>query len=255
MRKVLFGAAAVLALSLPLAAMGSEAEVHLPKQEWSFDGMLGKFDKQQVQRGFQVYKEVCSACHSLQYFAFRNLADLGYSEAQVKTLAATYEVQDGPDDAGDMLKRKGKPSDYIPKPFANDQAARASNGGALPPDLSLMTKARKGGPDYVYNLLLGYEDTPPAGVTLGAGMNYNKFFPGNQIAMAKQLQDGLLTYADGAPNDAAHIAKDVTAFLHWVAEPKLEARHDTGVRVILYTLLFTILAYLAKRQIWSRIEH
>ncbi|MBX7200665.1 MAG: cytochrome c1 [Rhodospirillaceae bacterium] len=255
MRKVLFGAVAALALSLPLAAMSAEEEIHLPKQEWSFNGVLGKFDKQQVQRGFQVYKEVCSACHSLQYFAFRNLADLGYSEAQVKTLAATYEIQDGPDDNGDMFKRKGKASDYMPKPFANDQAARASNGGALPPDLSLMTKAREGGPDYVYNLLLGYEDTPPAGVTLMPGMNYNKYFPGHQIGMAKQIQDGLLTYADGAPNDAAHIAKDVTAFLHWVAEPKLEARHDTGVRVILYTLLFTVLAYLAKRQIWSRIEH
>ncbi len=255
MRKVLFGAIAAFTLSLPLAAMSAEAEIHIPKEPWSFNGMLGKFDKQQVQRGFQVYKEVCAACHSVQYLAFRNLQDLGYSEAQVKTLAATYEVQDGPDEAGDMFKRPAKASDYFPKPFANDNAARASNGGALPPDLSLMTKAREGGPDYVYHLLLGYEDNPPAGVTLMPGMSYNKFFPGNQIAMAKQIQDGLLTYADGAPNDAAHIAKDVTAFLHWVAEPKLEARHDTGVRVILYTLLFTILAYLAKRQIWSRIEH
>ncbi len=255
MRKVLFGAVAALAFAAAPAVMGAEEEIHLPKQEWSFNGVLGKFDKQQVQRGFQVYKEVCSACHSVQYLAFRNLQDLGYSEAQVKTLAATYEVQDGPDENGDMFKRKAKASDHIPKPFANDQAARAANGGSLPPDLSLMTKAREGGPDYVYNLLLGYEENPPAGVTLMPGMNYNKYFPGHQIAMAKQIQDGLLEFADGSPNDAAHIAKDVTAFLHWVAEPKLEARHDTGVRVILYTLLFTILAYIAKRQIWSRIEH
>lgn len=255
MRKVLFGAVAAFALSLTPMVMGAEeAEIHLPKQEWGFNGMLGKFDKEQVQRGFQVYKEICSACHSLQYLAFRNLEALGYSEAQVKTLAATYEVQDGPDENGDMFKRKAKASDYIPKPFANDQAARASNGGALPPDLSLMTKAREGGPDYVYNLLLGY-DEPPAGVTLMTGMNYNKYFPGHQIGMAKQIQDGLLTFADGSPNDSAHIAKDVTTFLHWVAEPKLEARHDTGLRVILYTLLFTILAYFVKRHIWARVEH
>ena len=254
MRKVLIGAVAAFALSLPFAALASEAEIHIPKEDWSFYGVLGKVDKQQVQRGFQVYKEVCSACHSVQYLAFRNLADLGYSEAQVKTLAATYEVQDGPDEAGDMFKRKAKASDYFPKPFANDNAARASNGGALPPDLSLMTKAREGGPDYVYHLLLGYEDQPPAGVTLSPGMSYNKFFPGHQIAMAKQIQDGLLDFADGSPNDAPHIAKDVTAFLHWVAEPKLEARHDTGVRVILYTLLFTILAFLVKRHIWARLD-
>jgi len=253
MRKIVL--AAVLAAVLPLSASANEG-VELPKQEWSFDGVFGKFDKEQVQRGFQVYKEVCSNCHSLKYIAFRNLEALGYSEEQVKTLAAEYQVEDGPDDSGDMFKRKAKPSDYMPKPFPNDQAARASNGGALPPDLSLIVKARKGGPDYIYNLLLGYEE-PPADVHVAAGMHYNKYFAagGFQIAMAQQVKDGVVTYADGTPNDAKQVAKDVTAFLMWTAEPKLETRHFTGLRVMIYTLLFTALAYFLKRRIWARIEH
>jgi ubiquinol-cytochrome c reductase cytochrome c1 subunit len=253
MRKMLLAAAAALTIAAP-AVLNAAEKVKIPEQEWSFNGVLGHFDKEQVQRGFQVYKDVCAACHALQYLSFRNFADLGYSEEQVKALAASYEVEDGPNDDGEMFKRKAKASDHLPKPFPNEQFARAANGGALPPDLSLMTKARHGGPDYVYNLLLGYED-PPAGVTMMEGMNYNKYFPGHQIAMAKQVQDGLVTFADGAPNDSAHIAKDVTAFLHWAAEPKLEARHSTGLRVLLYTLLFTVLAYLVKRRIWARIEH
>ena len=255
MRKILLVATAVAALTIPTVINAAEEhEVQLAKQEWSFNGVFGTFDKEQVQRGFQVYKDVCSACHSLQYLAFRNFAELGYSEAQVKALAAQYEVEDGPNDEGEMFKRKAKASDHIPKPFPNEQAARAANGGALPPDLSLITKAREHGPDYIYNLLLGYED-PPAGFELLPGLNYNKVFPGHQIAMAKQIDNGLVTYADGAPTDAAAIAKDVTTFLHWVAEPKLEARHSTGFRVLLYTLLFTILAYFAKRRIWANLEH
>jgi len=254
MRKIVLAAA--LAALLPVSAFAAGGHVELPKQQWGFYGVFGKFDKQQLQRGFQVYKEVCAACHSLQYIAFRHLEALGYSEAQVKTLAAEYEVQDGPDDAGDMFKRKAKASDYLPHPYPNDNAARASNGGALPPDLSLMTKARHGGPDYVYNLMLGYEE-PPAGVELGAGMHYNKYFTaGNhQIAMPVQLTDGKVDYADGTPNDAKQLAKDVSAFLAWTAEPKMEVRHATGIRVILFTLLFTVLAYFLKRRIWSRIKH
>jgi cytochrome c1 len=252
MKKIILAAAAALALAVP--AVHASEEIHSPKEEWSFYGVLGKFDRAQVQRGFQVYKDVCAACHSLHYVSFRNFETLGYSEEQVKTLAATYEVQDGPNEEGEMFKRKAKPSDRMPGPFANDQAARAANGGALPPDLSLITKAREGGPDYVYHLLLGYEDAP-AGVTVMPGLSYNKYFPGHQIAMSKQVQDGIVTFADGAPNDAAHIAKDVTAFLHWAAEPKLEARHSTGLRVILYALLFSIVAYAYKRRLWSKIPH
>ena len=255
MRKILLVASAVAALAIPSVLNAAEEhEVELAKQEWSFNGVFGKFDKQQVQRGFQVYKDVCAACHSLQYLAFRNLADLGYNEGQVKAIAAGYEVDDGPNDEGEMFKRPAKASDHLPKPFPNDQMARAANGGALPPDLSLITKAREHGPDYIYHLLLGYEE-PPKGFEVLPGLSYNKYFPGHQIAMAKQIDDGLVTYADGAPTDAAAIAKDVTAFLHWVAEPKLEARHSTGFRVLLYTLLFTVLAYFAKRRIWANIEH
>jgi ubiquinol-cytochrome c reductase cytochrome c1 subunit len=251
MRKIILAAAAAITLAAP-AALNAADHIEIPKEKWSFNGILGAFDRQQLQRGFQVYKDVCAACHGLKYIAFRHLEGLGYSEEQIKTLAATYEVEDGPDENGDMFKRKGKASDHLPKPFANDALARMANGGALPPDLSLMTKARNGGPDYVYHLLMGYDD-PPAGFELMDGLSYNTYFPGHQIAMTKQLQDGLVTYADGAPNDAAHIAKDVTAFLHWAAEPKLEARHNTGIRVMLYTLLFAVLAFFLKRRVWAKL--
>jgi cytochrome c1 len=249
MLKGVLAAAAALAIAVPgLAA----EEIELPKQEWTFNGVFGQFDKEQLQRGFQVYKEVCSNCHSLHYIAFRHLEALGYSEDQIKSLAASYQVDDGPDENGDMFKRKGKPSDIIPPPFPNDNAARVSNGGALPPDLSLIVKARHGGPDYVYNLLLGYRDAP-ADVTVPAGMNYNIYFPGHQIAMPQQVKDGVVTFADGKPNDAAHIAKDVTAFLMWTAEPSMATRHSVGFRVILYTLFFTVLAYALKRRVWARL--
>jgi cytochrome c1 len=254
MRKIILAAA--LAALIPTAAM-AEGHVKIPEEKWTFNGVFGHFDKQQVQRGFQVYKEICASCHSLHYIAFRNLEELGYSEAQVKTLAAEYEVMDGPDDSGDMFKRKAKPSDRLPSPYPNDQAARAGNGGALPPDLSLMAKARVGGPDYIYHLLLGYE-TPPAGFgELAPGMSYNKWFTagGHQIAMPKQIEDGKVTYADGTPNDADHLARDVAAFLMWTAEPKMEVRHSTGFRVMIFTLIFTVLAYFLKRRIWSRIGH
>ena len=251
MKKIILAAAAVFALAAPVALNAAE-HIEIPEEEWSFNGVFGKFDQAQVQRGFQVYKDVCAACHSLQYVSFRNFETLGYSEEQVKTLAAGYEVEDGPNEEGEMFKRKAKASDRLPKPFRNDQAARLANGGALPPDLSLMTKAREGGPNYVYHLLLGY-DEPPADFQLLEGLSYNKYFPGHQIGMTKQIQDGLVTFADGAPNDAAHIAKDVTAFLHWAAEPKLDARHSTGFRVLLYAIVFAVLAYFLKRRIWAKL--
>ena len=254
MRKIVLAAAAALAFQTAASSAFAAEEVKPMEHHWTFDGVFGKFDKQQLQRGFQVYKEVCASCHSLEYISFRNFADLGYSEGQIKALANEYDVDDGPDENGDMFKRKGRPADRLPKPYPNDAFARASNGGALPPDLSLMAKAREGGPDYIYHLLLGYEDAP-AGVTLADGMNYNKYFPGHQIAMPEQITDGRVTYENkDTPTSAAQIAKDVSAFLMWTAEPKLEVRHATGLRVMLYTLFFTILAYLVKRRIWSRIE-
>ncbi len=253
MRKHILTAVAALALALPTASFAADAEIHIPKEKWSFNGVFGHFDKPQIQRGFQVYKEVCAACHSLEYISFRNFEALGYSEAQVKALAAEYEVDDGPDDNGDMFKRKAKPSDKLPKPYPNDKFARASNNGALPPDLSLMAKARHGGPDYIMHLLLGYEDAPKD-MKLADGMSYNKYFTGHQIAMPRQIEDGKVEYADGTKSDSKQIAADVAAFLMWTAEPKMEVRHATGVRVLLFTLLFTVLAYLLKRRIWARLE-
>jgi len=250
MRKILLAAAAALTLSSPAFAAEEVEPMH---REWTFDGVLGKFDRQQVQRGFQVYKEVCAACHSLSYLAFRNLEDVGYSEDQVKVIAAEYQVQDGPDENGDMFDRAARPSDHMPKPFANDQIARAANGGALPPDLSLMTKAREDGPNYVYSLMMGYKE-PPSGFELMPGMSYNEYFPGHQIAMPVQITDDRVVYADGTKATAEQIAVDVVAFLHWVAEPKLEARHATGVRVMLFALLFTVLAFFYKKRLWARLE-
>ncbi len=252
MKKVILAAAAATLVTLPLNANAADA-IPVPPQEWSFDGLLGTFDKQQLQRGFQVYREVCAACHGLKYIAFRNLEALGYSEAQIKALAEEYQIEDGPDEFGETFLRPGKASDYVPDPFPNEAVARMANGGALPPDLSLMTKARANGPDYVYNLMIGYVD-PPADVELMAGMSYNKYFPGNQIAMGEQLFDDRVFYADGTAATKEQISKDVTAFLHWAAEPNLEARHSMGIKVMLYTLLFTVLAYLLKVRIWSRLE-
>ncbi len=255
MRKIVLAAAAafVLPTVVSLAPAFAAEEVKPMEHEWHFDGVLGKFDKQQLQRGFQVYKEVCASCHSLNYISFRNLQDIGYSEDQVKVIAAEYQVTDGPDENGDMFQRPARPSDHIPKPFANEQLARASNGGALPPDLSLMTKAREDGPNYVYSLMLGYKEAPN-GFELNPGMSYNEFFPGHQIAMPQQITEDRVTYADGTKATAEQISQDVVAFLHWTAEPKLEVRHATGVRVILFAFLFTVLAYFYKRRLWARLE-
>lgn len=254
MKKIILAAAAVLALSPAVRA----ADVGPPLMQvpWSFDGAFGKFDKLQLQRGLQVYREVCASCHSLNYVAFRNLSDLGYSEGQIKAIANEYEYPELDDDGGDTT-RKGKPSDYFPNPYPNEKFARASNNGALPPDLSLVTKSRhRDGPNYIYSLLLGYENPPP-GFELLEGLNYNKFFASGsfQIAMIQQIEADKVTYADGTKASPEQIARDITAFLHWAAEPKLEARHSGGLRVMLYTLIFTLLAYFVKKRIWARLEN
>ncbi len=253
MKKVILAAAALLSLSS--TSFAAEEGPDLMKVDWSFKGAFGKFDKMQLQRGLQIYREVCASCHSLQYVAFRNLESLGYSEGQIKALANEHEYPEIDDEGGDTT-RKGKPSDHFPKPYPNEKFARASNNGALPPDLSLVTKSRHiDGPDYIYSLLLGYEE-PPAGVTVLDGMNYNKYFSAGsfQIAMAKQIEADKVTYADGTKATPDQIAQDITAFLHWAAEPKLEARNGTGIRVMLYTLILTVLAYLLKQRIWARLE-
>jgi len=225
--------------------------VDLLHKDWPHGGVFGKFDKAAAQRGFQVYREVCAGCHSLDFVAFRNLADLGFSENEVKALAAEYTVTDGPDDEGEMFERPGKPFDYLPAPFANENAARASNGGAYPPDLSLITKARPNGTDYIYSLLQGYGDEPPADVELGEGMSYNAYFPGHQIAMAQPLYEEAVDYADGTAATLEQHAIDIATFLTWTAEPKLEERKGMGLKVMIFLVILTGLFYATKRKIWS----
>jgi ubiquinol-cytochrome c reductase cytochrome c1 subunit len=224
-----------------------------PADGWPHAGAFGTYDRAALQRGFQVYKQVCSICHSLKLIAYRNLPDLGFSEAEVKAIAAEATVHDGPNDNGDMFDRPGRPSDFFVSPFPNDQAARAANKGALPPDLSLIVKAREGSEDYIYSLLTGFGQTPP-GETLMAGMNYNPYFPGHQIAMPAPLKDDSVTYADGTQATVAQEAKDVTQFLAWAAEPKMEARKQTGLKVLIFLAVFAAVMYGVKKKVWSKLR-
>lgn len=242
--------AATLA-SVVLAGPASAAEsVEIPSQDWSFEGIFGTFDRAALQRGLQVYENVCAGCHALEFVHYRNLADLGYSEAEIKALAAQKEVEDGPNDDGEMYFRPALPSDPFVSPFPNQQAARAANGGAYPPDLSLIVDARAGGADYIYAVLTGYTD-PPADMTVPDGMAYNAYFPGHQIAMPAPLYPDGVEYSDGTSATIAQQAKDVTTFLAWASEPNLETRKRAGVMTILFLLVFTGLLYAAKRKVWS----
>ena len=252
--RAVMGAAAAAIVFVTFAGPASAAGGEIEKQNWSFDGVFGKFDKAALQRGFQVYQEVCAGCHGLEYIAFRNLTELGLNEDQVKAIAAEYEVEDGPDDEGEMFTRPAILSDILPSPFANDNAARASNNGALPPDLSLIAKARTGGPDYLHALLTGYVDAP-ADMTINEGMSYNPYFPGNQIAMPPPIDDDAVEYTDGTPATVDQMSLDVVQFLMWAAEPKLEIRKRMGIKVILFLLVLTALFYASKRKVWSRIDH
>jgi ubiquinol-cytochrome c reductase cytochrome c1 subunit len=249
------GAAAAVALGLGLAAPAQAVEGALEPmaQNWSFDGLFGTFDLAAAQRGLQVYREVCAACHSLEYVSFRNLAALGYDEEQVKAIAEQYEITDGPDDQGEMFQRPGRPTDFFPSPFENDAAARLANGGALPPDLSLITKARESGSDYLDSLLQGYEE-PPADVTGPEGTYYNLYFPGHFLAMPPPLSEGGVTYADGTEATVAQMAGDVTTFLTWAAEPTLEARKQSGLKVMLFLIVLTALLFATKRKVWAPIH-
>lgn len=251
----LVAALALLGASAGMARAADDAP-HPPAQRWPFDGVFGTYDRAALQRGFQVYQEVCGACHPLKHLYFRDLAEIGYSEDQVKGIAAAWpqQVTDGPDDSGQMFQRPARPSDPIPGPFANDQAARAANNSALPPDLSLMTKAREGGPDYVHALLSGYKDAP-AGVKMNPNMYYNEYFPGHQIAMPPPLNPDQVKFADGTAGTVPQMAHDVVSFLSWASEPNLEERHRIGFKVILFLLVATGVFYAAKRKIWARIHH
>ncbi len=236
--------------------LNSAEKVEYLKTDWSFKGPFGKFDRGALQRGYQVYTEVCASCHSMKYLSYRNLAEKGgpeFSEAQAKAIAASFEVKDGPNADGEMFTRPGKLSDKFVMPYDNVKAAQAANGGAYPPDMSVLVKARGGGVDYIYSLLQGYED-PPLGITLDDGVYYNKYMYGNKIKMPNQLSDGLVEYADGTKATVEQMSKDVTTFLMWSAEPHLESRHQMGFKAIVYLIILTILVYFSMKRIWSRVE-
>jgi ubiquinol-cytochrome c reductase cytochrome c1 subunit len=276
-RRILLAAATSVALSGSAFAAG---ETPVPPQlSWSWQGPFGTFDRAQLQRGFKVYREVCAACHSLSYIRFRNLAEPGgpqFSEAQVKALAAEYQIHDGPNDSGDMFDRPGRPADAFPSPFPNENAAAAANGGKAPPDLSLMAKARtyergfpwfiidvfrqysENGADYLAALMQGYEE-PPAGFEVPEGGHYNTYFPGHIIAMPNPLSDGQVEYPKGpdgnavVPETVSQYARDVTAFLAWAAEPHLDARKRIGFQVMLFLIVFAGLLYFTKKKVWARV--
>ena len=236
--------------------LNSAEKVEYLKTNWSFKGPFGKFDRGALQRGYQVYTEVCASCHSMKYLSYRNLAEKGgpeFSEAQAKAIAASFEVKDGPNADGEMFTRPGKLSDKFVMPYDNVKAAQAANGGAYPPDMSVLVKARGGGVDYIYSLLQGYED-PPLGITLDDGVYYNKYMYGNKIKMPNQLSDGLVEYADGTKATVEQMSKDVTTFLMWSAEPHLESRHQMGFKAIVYLIILTVLVYFSMKRIWSRVE-
>ncbi len=286
MKKILSGLAA-FCLGVTMISAASAAEeghdeanpthfpIHKPQEmDWSFAGPFGSYDKGQLQRGLKVYKEVCSACHSLRLIPFRTLEDLGYSDAQIRSLAAEYEVQDGPNADGEMFTRPAIPSDHFPSPYPNAEAAAASNNGAAPPDLSLMGKARtvergfptfvfdiftqyaEGGPDYVHALLTGYDQSPPEGMEIAEGTHYNPYFiAGKSLAMPKPISDDQVTYDDGAPQTVDQYSRDVSAFLMWTAEPHLEHRKTIGFRVMVFLFLFVGLVWMTKRKVWANIPH
>jgi len=255
MRKLAIAFLAAGTLSAAAAAgAAASTGVAAPKQNWSFSGLFGTFDRGALQRGYQVYSGVCAGCHSLRLLSYRNLMEIGFTEDQVKKIAAAVEVTDGPNDQGEMFQRKGRPGDRFAKPFANDEAARAANNGALPPDLSLIVKARAGGADYLHGLLTGYKP-PPAGTQVPEGMSYNVYFPGNQIAMPAPLSEGAVEYADKTKATVDQMSRDVSSFLAWAAEPELEKRKRTGVKVILFLIVLTGMLYAVKRKIWADIGH
>ncbi len=254
---------AVIAVSIasasitPNSAYAAGAGEPPPKQDWSFNGPFGTFDKAAMQRGLKVYREVCAACHSLKRIRFRNLEALGYSEAQIKNIAAEYTVIDGPNEEGDMFERAAKPSDAFPSPYPNKNAAKAANG-AYPPDLSLIRKARANGADYLYALLTGYKEAPEyftkKNGPLLEGQHYNKYMAGNVIAMAAPLSDGMIAYEDGSDETVKQYSKDVTNFLAWAAEPEMEVRKRTGVQVLIFLLVFAGILYGIKKKIWADVH-
>ena len=245
----------ILILSI-CTANASEKQTDLIKIKWDFKGLFGKFDRASLQRGYQVYTEVCSGCHSMKYLSYRNLSEKGgpeFSIEEAKAIAAQFEVLDGPNSDGEMFQRPARLSDKFVSPYPNIESATSANGGAYPPDMSVLVKARAGGANYIYSLLMGYVE-PPKEYELDEGVYYNKYVSGNNIKMSEPLMDGLVEYSDGTNATKDQMAKDVSTFLTWAAEPHLEARHRIGVKVILYLFVLIILVYLSMKKIWSRID-
>ena len=256
MKKIITITCLIFLLSIGGQQVNAAEKADLLKIDWSFKGLFGKFDRGSLQRGYQVYSEVCASCHSMKYLSYRNLSEKGgpeFSVEQAKAIAASFEITDGPNADGEMFTRPGKLSDKFLMPYANDKEAQAANGGAYPPDMSVLAKARSGGADYLYSILLGYVD-PPEGITLDDGVYYNKYMYGNNIKMAKPLEDDLVEYSDGTIASEEQMAKDVVTFLMWSAEPHLESRHQMGFKVIVYLIILTILVYFSMKKIWSRVE-
>ena len=244
------------------AAGGTIDQVEGPEGGWQHDGFFGTFDRAAAQRGLQVYREVCASCHSLRFVSFRTLTGIGFTEPEIKAIAAEYTFMADPNEEGEVLERDGLPFDYFPPVYENKEAAAASNGGAVPPDLSLMTKKRPGGPDYLYSLLTHYREPTAedmaaleaANISLGDTSYFNPIMSGNQIAMAPPLDEGLVEYAEGQPEATVEqMAHDVTVFLHWAAEPKLEERKKLGFQVMIYLIIFCGIMFFAYRRIAKRV--
>jgi ubiquinol-cytochrome c reductase cytochrome c1 subunit len=243
----------LLALSHGISGAAAQEAPKPPSENWSFDGLFGIPDLAAAQRGFQVYSEVCSTCHAMHQMHYRDLTGLGFTDDQVKAIAATFTVPQGLDDQGQPKEGPGTPANQFRSPFPNEKAARAAMNGALPPDLSLIINARPDGPNYVYGILTGYADAP-AGFAMQDGMNYNRFFAGHQIAMPQPLTDGRVTYIDGTPTTVDQMARDVVTFLYWTANPETAERKAMGVRVILFLILLTGVTYAVKRKIWASVH-
>ena len=245
-------AAALLAVAVPATTLAAGEDIKFPAQNWSFNGPFGTFDRASAQRGFQVYSEVCAACHAVKHASYRDLKGLGLEPKEIEAIAAAVAVGDIGDD-GQAIERPGLPSDRFRSPFPNERAARAANNGAYPPDLSVMVKARAGGADQLYALLTGY-DRAPADMKMGDGMNYNKYYAGDQIAMVAPLNDGQVEYADGTRASVEQMARDVTTFFAYIAEPEMEVRKRLGVKVVLFLLFMTGITYAVKRKVWADVH-
>jgi ubiquinol-cytochrome c reductase cytochrome c1 subunit len=241
-------------LSITSSVNSEEKKIDLLKNNWSFNGIFGTFDRASLQRGYQVYQEVCSGCHSVQHLSYRNLSEEGgpeFSIEEAKKIASQFEVEDGPNSDGEMFLRPGKLSDKFVKPYPNVEASTAANGGAYPPDMSVLAKARVGGANYIYSLLLGYDEAP-VGFELDEGVYYNKYMSGNKIKMSEPISDGIVEYSDGTEATKEQITKDITAFLVWSSEPHLESQHKMGFKAIIYLIILITLVYMSKNKVWSQ---